>query len=256
MALTTSAQWGSETGWSGSGGGCSAYFVPARGFAKPSWQSDSSCISRASPDIAANADPNTGYLFYYGGLFVVGGTSVAAPVWAGIMADINQGRAVHGLGVEGFPNIDIYAAGASTTPPFHDIVAGSNGAYEAIRGWDAVTGWGSPDTVRVASVLGAVSVSLSASPSSATPGSTVTASWANIPTPSSTDWIGLYPTAAPDALANRLDFFFVNCQKSPTTAAPSGSCGFSAPSSTGAYEFRLFTNNTLNRLVTSAAFSV
>ncbi|HLY65100.1 MAG TPA: S53 family peptidase, partial [Chloroflexota bacterium] len=153
-----------ETAWSctgqsscvggngGSGGGCSQDWTSSGGPAAepmPAWQQGriSLCGSnRAVPDVAGNADPSTGYSICYSGScsWVYGGTSVAAPVWAGIMADINQGRVAKGLSVEGFANPSLYAAGSGSNPPFHDITSGSNGQYSAGSGWDAVTGWGSP----------------------------------------------------------------------------------------------------------------
>lgn len=95
---------------------------------------------RGVPDVAAVADPNTGYILYSaseGGSIVVGGTSAVAPLWSGLLARINQeiGHAV------GFVHPVLYNAGNV----FHDITQGNNGAYSAGVGWDACTGLGTPN---------------------------------------------------------------------------------------------------------------
>jgi len=95
---------------------------------------------RGVPDVAGNADPNTGYVVRVDGQqMVIGGTSAVAPLWAGLIALLNQqlGKPV------GYLNPLLYGSlvGASVT---HDIVSGNNGAEKAGRGWDACTGWGSP----------------------------------------------------------------------------------------------------------------
>ena len=82
-----------ESAWSGSGGGTSAYF------SKPAYQTAYSGTQRAFPDVAYDADPNTGvfvYDTYEGGLGEVGGTSDASPQWAALIALADQGRAIEG----------------------------------------------------------------------------------------------------------------------------------------------------------------
>src|SRR6185312_12629349 len=75
-----------ETVWNGAGSGCSAYEP------KPTWQTDSGCARRTVADVAAVADPNTGVAVYDtfrlhpGGWLVFGGTSVSAPIIAGVYA--------------------------------------------------------------------------------------------------------------------------------------------------------------------------
>ena len=105
---------------------------------------------RGVPDVAADADPGTGLAMYVGGQWTMaGGTSAAAPVWAGIMAIANQ-RAGHPLG---FINPALYklAAGNSYSQDFHDVTLGDNrftptnvSGYSAAPGWDPVTGLGTP----------------------------------------------------------------------------------------------------------------
>jgi len=122
------------------GGGVSAVF------ARPSWQDDAGVpkapggfVGRGVPDIAGDADPLTGYqVLVNGSPQVIGGTSAVAPLWAGLVARLNQQ-----LGSPlGLANAALYGVGSKT---FRDITSGDNGAYEAGPGWDACTGLGSPD---------------------------------------------------------------------------------------------------------------
>ncbi len=144
----------SETAWGDSGGGVSG------SFALPSWQSKAnvpppaagSAGGRGVPDVAADADPNTGYKIRVDGANIVaGGTSAVAPLWSALIALMNQQR-----GKElGFLNASLYALpGYPNNPgPLHDITSGNNGAYAAVRGWDACTGLGSPDGARLSQAL-------------------------------------------------------------------------------------------------------
>lgn len=116
-------------------------------FALPSFQQGANVpaapngfVGRGVPDVAGDADPETGYnVFVDGQQAVIGGTSAVAPLWAGLLACINQS-----LGTNvGYINPLIYSAAVDTT--FHDITSGSNGDYSAGPGWDACTGLGTPD---------------------------------------------------------------------------------------------------------------
>ena len=101
------------------------------------------------PDVAGDADPATGYeVRVDGAAQSIGGTSAVAPLWAGLVALLNQklGQPV------GFLNPLLYAA-ARRRRAFHDITSGNNGTYSAGAGWDACTGWGSPDGTALASGL-------------------------------------------------------------------------------------------------------
>jgi kumamolisin len=91
------------------------------------------------PDVAGDADPNSGYNVRVDGQnTVVGGTSAVAPLWAGLVAVANQQ-----LGTQvGFIQPAIYAAKAAAA--FNDITEGNNPAFAAGPGWDACTGQGSP----------------------------------------------------------------------------------------------------------------
>jgi len=136
----------SETAWSGSGGGQSRYE------AQPAYQDGvQSSGYRQSPDVSFVAAPLTGVAVYdsYGQgssrpWITVGGTSLSAPCWAGLIAIANQLR-----DAQGFSSLD----GAAETLPalyslslttYHDVTSGSNGGYSAAAGYDMVTGLGSP----------------------------------------------------------------------------------------------------------------
>jgi len=138
---------------SGGGGGVSAYWgVPdGTGVAGyPSYQKNlrPAQSGRAVPDVSLDADPQrSGYAIYFGGGWVVyGGTSCAAPVWAGITALVNAQRAAQGVGPIGFLNPPIYqlAQGARAGADFHDTTTGDNLYYSAAAGFDDATGWGTP----------------------------------------------------------------------------------------------------------------
>jgi kumamolisin len=122
------------------GGGVSTQFP------LPTWQqnanvpkSPSGSSGRGVPDVAGNADPATGYQVLVDGQSqVIGGTSAVAPLWAALIARLNQklGAPVGDL------HASIYQIGESA---FRDITQGNNGAYQAGPGWDACTGLGSPN---------------------------------------------------------------------------------------------------------------
>jgi subtilase family serine protease len=146
-------QYGLETAWNQSGGG------PSNLFSQPSWQVGVGVPKngmRDMPDIALDSSCETPLSFYWkGGLGSFCGTSVAAPVFAGIVADIDQ-AAGQSLG---FLNPMLYSIASSDSGAFHDVVSGCsvvrNGSnysagYCAGSGWDFVTGLGSVDAVRLA----------------------------------------------------------------------------------------------------------
>jgi len=167
--------WASESAWSSGGGGITPDSIPI-----PSWQvatanSCSSCSKtlRNAPDVSANAD----YSFYVCAeqttctANLYGGTSFAAPMWAGYLALVNQQAG----GRVGFINPALYAIGNSSSfnTDFHYITSGSNG-YSAITGYDLATGWGSPTSSLIADIIaggpggggGTADFSISASSSS------------------------------------------------------------------------------------------
>jgi len=142
-----------ETAWPGSGGGLSKFFSEPT-FQQGMPQAAQSLLAghRGLPDIAADANPDTGMAFYFDGQWVqTGGTSASTPLWAGILAMTNQ-MAGHPLG---FINPGIYKLGISTNAQrdFRDITSGDNSVhqgniqvqgFQAGAGWDGVTGWGAP----------------------------------------------------------------------------------------------------------------
>jgi len=149
-----------ETVWNdGSSGGAGGGGVSAV-FATPSFQAGLSATTAAGvavalamrgvPDVAGDADPQTGYdVRVDGSDTVFGGTSAVAPLWAGLIALVNAAK---GAPV-GFVNAALYAAAAKGAPPCNDITQGNNGDFTATAGWDACTGLGSPNGAAVASAL-------------------------------------------------------------------------------------------------------
>jgi kumamolisin len=101
--------------------------------------------------VSGDADPTTGYVTLVDGQpDVIGGTSAVAPLWAGLIALINESVGKPA----GLINPLLYQT-ASTAGDFNDITSGSNGAYSAGPGWDACTGLGSPIGAQIAAALGA-----------------------------------------------------------------------------------------------------
>jgi kumamolisin len=167
--ITASAggPWKSETAWVDSGGGISPDDI-----AIPSWQQLAGVINssnkgsttyRNGPDVSANAN----FTFYVCGDQIActaneyGGTSFAAPMWAGYMALVNQHAACLNKTPLGFINPSLYAfgTGAGYGADFHDIVSGTSGSYSAVTGYDLVTGWGSPHGTGLITALAGSSAS-------------------------------------------------------------------------------------------------
>jgi subtilase family serine protease len=151
--------WKSETGWSGSAGMPSKNKVPIPTYQKlPGVVTSTNHASktlRNIPDVAGEANTNQ-FSCYDGGCYGGnGGTSYAAPVWADFLALVNQQAVATGKPPVGFINPAIYAIGTGTsyTADFHDSKSGSNGKYSAVKGYDLVTGWGSPTGVNLIDAL-------------------------------------------------------------------------------------------------------
>ncbi len=138
LLVTSTGAIRSEVAWTGSGGGLSTLF------ARPSYQPASlGFTKRAIPDFSAEADPNTGaYILVNGQVTQYGGTSLAAPIVAGLVARINSARLAAGKTPLGLMNSRIYSL--IGTGNFRDITSGSNGGYSAVTGYDRVTGIGTP----------------------------------------------------------------------------------------------------------------
>jgi subtilase family serine protease len=139
LKLNSDNTYQSESAWSGSGSGCSAYV------AKPSWQTDAGCAMRTVADVSADADPNTGAAVYDSvryqgqqGWFQVGGTSLAAPLVASVYALAGNGATITGS----YPY--------EHTSALNEVSSGSNGSCgnylcTAGTGYDGPTGRGSPN---------------------------------------------------------------------------------------------------------------
>ena len=164
--VTSSAAgpWASETAWVDSGGGISPDSI-----AIPSWQQYSGVINssnrgsttlRNGPDVSANAN----FTFYTCANQTsclannYGGTSFAAPMWAGYIALANQQLAANSQSPVGFLNPTIYQQNATSASyygsNFHDITSGTSGSYSAVTGYDLVTGWGSPTPALIDALAG------------------------------------------------------------------------------------------------------
>ncbi len=156
--ITNEIVWNEGVSGGATGGGISDVFD------LPKWQANANIppsanpggrIGRGVPDVAGDADPVTGYqVLVDGKQLTIGGTSAVAPLWAGMIALFNQ-KLGHSVG---YLNPGIYGL-PSSSGAFHDIITGNNditgknGPYPARSGWDACTGWGSPDGVKLLSAL-------------------------------------------------------------------------------------------------------
>ena len=149
-AISSEIVWNNGANGGASGGGISGFF------ARPAWQASLSAVDaqgksvaltqRGVPDIAGNADPQTGYEVRVDGTAsVIGGTSAVAPLWAALIARINQlsGKPA------GFLNPQLY----QNPKALRDITSGNNGDFAAAAGWDACTGLGSPNGAALRSVI-------------------------------------------------------------------------------------------------------
>ena len=149
-SIRSEVVWNNGAGNGASGGGVSSVF------ALPRWQAGLKSMAsegqptalpkRGVPDVAGNADPETGYTVRIDGTdTVIGGTSAVAPLWSALIARLNQaaGKPV------GYLNADLY----KNPQALRDITSGNNGDFDAAGGWDACTGLGSPNGAQVAGVL-------------------------------------------------------------------------------------------------------
>jgi PKD repeat protein len=149
LTVDSSGHFVSETGWSKSGGGESAYEP------RPSYQNGIRALvgtSRGIPDLSFDADPNTGVAIYWqGGWYIFGGTSLATPAVAGLVNLDGSASSSFAAGTLDELTNRIYANLGSSSPSptpespfyFRDIVSGSAGTFTCTPGWDFVTGAGS-----------------------------------------------------------------------------------------------------------------
>ncbi|HEV7999644.1 MAG TPA: hypothetical protein VGP63_07180, partial [Planctomycetaceae bacterium] len=150
LTIQTDGTYTSESVWNNNNGHATGGGVSSLE-SQPAYQvgnvNGASTTNRAVPDVSMDADPRTGvYVLdtFSGGWFQVGGTSLSTPLWAGLIAIANQGRALNGQ-----PSLN----GLTQTLPtlyglpssdFNDITVGNNGTYSATPGYDLVTGRGTP----------------------------------------------------------------------------------------------------------------
>ena len=155
LYLNSNGTVSSEIVWSdGTGGGQSQHF------GRPIWQPGTGTIpsqggfaGRLVPDVASDADPNTGVLVILDGSeWQFGGTSLSAPTWAGFCARINQARDNSAFPPVGRISSQIYAF--LGTSNLRDITSGSNGVYNAGFGFDLCTGVGVPDVDTLIGTIG------------------------------------------------------------------------------------------------------
>jgi subtilase family serine protease len=155
LTVDSNGNYVTETGWGngtssrsagGSGGGVSRYE------AQPAWQAGvvtQNSTFRAVPDVAMDADPASGVAVYdswdssTAPWFQVGGTSLAAPMWAGVIAIADQGRVLNGLSTLDGATQTLPMLYSLPSTDFHDILTGNNG-YATGPGFDLVTGRGTP----------------------------------------------------------------------------------------------------------------
>jgi len=138
----------SEVVWHDSDGGATGGGVSTH-FPKPDYQAAIPMSGRGVPDIAGNADPATGYrVIVDGKASVIGGTSAVAPLWAGLIALLNEqlGKNVGWLHPQLYGTIAQHKA-------LHDVTSGTNDAYRAQTGWDACTGLGTPNGQAILAAL-------------------------------------------------------------------------------------------------------
>ena len=180
LSVDSAGNYLSESAWSGSGGGISTQEP------QPAYQNSvQSTGSRMTPDVSMDADPNSGVPVYdsfdngtSSPWLQAGGTSLASPMWAGVVSVANQGRARNGLSSLDGPTQLLPMLYNAPSSDFHDITSGNNGGFAAGAGYDAVTGRGSP----VANLL---VPALSGTPST-------TASFVRADTTTQGSWNGVY----------------------------------------------------------------
>jgi len=156
LSIDSSGNYLSESAWSGSGGGVSAY-EPL-----PSYQTSvaGTNTKRMTPDVAFDANPNSGvpiYDSYNNGTAApwsqIGGTSLSSPCWAGLIAIFNQGRVAAGLGTLDGRSQTLPMLYAMPSDAFHDVTTGTSTGrprISATAGYDLVTGLGTPIANRMA----------------------------------------------------------------------------------------------------------
>jgi kumamolisin len=148
--ITSETVWNDRTQGGSTGGGISTHF------SRPPYQEGLKAAltsggteplnKRGVPDVAGDADENTGYDVRVDGTdTVIGGTSAVAPLWAGLIARINSTNSQPA----GYINLTLY----DNKGAFNDITKTNNGTFAAAVGWDACTGLGSPNGTKISAAL-------------------------------------------------------------------------------------------------------
>jgi len=237
----------SETAWSGSGGGISAYE------SLPAYQNGVAIAGggtlhyRAVADVSFNADPNTGQYVVItppggtAGWYIYGGTSISSPQWAGVLALVNANRIASGQSLLGDVHAALYGQVAEVpgnyAQAFDDIVSGADGSCatcSAAVGYDQPTGWGTPN---FASLLAVLDSAPSAPP---LPGAVLPGGIAGVAY--SASW------AASDAAHNPLAYS-TSGAPAGLTVSSSGALSWSQPLA-GSYSFAVTVRNTAGRTAT------
>ncbi len=227
--------YGSESAWAdpnatqrspkgaGGGGGLSSVFT------LPTWQTGQGVMNsnssgapcnaptgkfcREVPDVSADADPNSGYAMYCTvnnagcpstGWINVGGTSAAAPLWAGSTALINQYLLSKGKTVLGYANPALYTVfnALPSLSPFHDVTTGTNLYYPAGPGYDMASGIGSPDVNNIAQDLVSTGSGSGTTTPTPQPSPSPPPSPSPSPSPSPTNTPSPSPTPLPPLIQN------------------------------------------------------
>ena len=159
-AITSEVVWNDQSIGGGATGGGVSNFFPL-----PLWQSNSNVppsaspggqVGRGVPDVSGDADPATGYKVRVDGQNTVfGGTSAVSPLWASLLTLINQklGHSVGYVTPFFYEKLVTRKSNVVEEEGFDDITSGNNGAYHAGTGWDACTGLGSPDGLKLLEAL-------------------------------------------------------------------------------------------------------
>ena len=167
LDTTPAGAYQGESAWDAGGGGLSQFeYSPSwQNAVQPASSTPTGATFRGVPDIAMDADLQTGMVLYTAstGWTVIGGTSLASPLAAGVWARMLQGHPSRGYAQSRLYGMwTASAAGAQTLGPpptqphgpFHDILSGANGAYTALPGFDYTTGMGSLDVAALAAAAG------------------------------------------------------------------------------------------------------
>ena len=169
LLLSSSGTYGTETGWSASGSYWTGFSGSTGGVSNveplPSYQAKALgsyyAYGRVVPDVSMVADPSTGVSVFdsvaglsRSGWFKIGGTSVGAPIWSGLVAGADQARTAAGLAnLSSTQTLDLlyglYGSSTSYASAFHDVTTGVNFAGYAGIGYDKVTGLGSPNAAAI-----------------------------------------------------------------------------------------------------------